>query len=394
MSVNENRHSAGDLGLVADQFDAVSGTSLVIENNSHYITQEFPLGELSILTVSDTLHAKDDDLPPDLVGLGSRTGSPAFLELAVMEMGGTLWGGGSAAGRRVQLPWGDSAFDPDNLTADGQTILQRSLEWAGGAEIDLSPFAHWKLDETTGPTAVDSAGGNDGTWTNDPVAVSGVVDGGLDFDGSNDYVDAGSFDVIGSGITMMGWFNAEALTTEDERIVSKAAGTAEAEAWWQLSSSNLGADRFLRMRIKAGGTTTTMADSSVSLSTGTWYLAAATYDNTSGTMRLYLDGVEIAVGAHAVGGALDVDPSVPVAIGANGTAQRFFNGILDDVRIYDHALPASEIADLYAANPPPGATSYTEMYQPWSATSVRYLADGRPRRFGVPGQRGGRGGSD
>ena len=240
--VNENRHSAGDLGLVADQFDAVSGTSLVIENNSHYITQEFPLGELSILTVSDTLHAKDDDLPPDLVGLGSRTGSPAFLELAVMEMGGTLWGGGSAAGRRVQLPWGDSAFDPDNLTADGQTILKRSLEWAGGIDEPTSlpgPIAHWKLDDGAGLTAIDSEGGQRRHLTNGPAWVTGAIGDALDFDGSNDYVAAGSFDVTGSGITMMGWFNAEAIATDDGRIVSKASGPNDADAWWQLSTTDV-----------------------------------------------------------------------------------------------------------------------------------------------------------
>jgi hypothetical protein len=40
---------------------------------------------------------------------------------------------------------------------------------------------------------------------------------------------------------------------------------------------------------------------------------------------------------------------VPVAIGANGTAERFFDGILDEVRVYDRALSATEISDLYTA---------------------------------------------
>ena len=102
-------------------------------------------------------------------------------------------------------------------------------------------------------------------------------------------------------------------------------------------------------------------------------------------MKLYLDGVEVASGSHAVGGALDTNASVPVAIGANGTAERFFNGILDDVAFYDYALPAGEIADLYAANPPAGCG---ELYRDVSALERdRRTIPGRPSTsalIGVP----------
>lgn len=267
---------------------------------------------------------------------------------------------------------GNSAFSGEDWPGmlDDVRIYDRVLSDGDIAALATlpDPIAHWKLDETTGPTAVDSEGDNDGTWANGPVPAPGAIDGGLDFDGSNDYVDAGTFDVAGSGITLMAWFNAEAIATDDGRFVSKASGPNEADAWWQLSTTDSGSDRYLRMRIKAGGTTTTLADSSVNLDTGTWYLAAATYDNASGMMRLYLDGVEVASTTHAVGGALDTNPAVPVALGANGTAERFFNGVLDDVRVYDYALPASAIANTFAATLPPGAASYTELYQPWSAS--------------------------
>ena len=245
------------------------------------------------------------------------------------------------------------------------------------------PVAHWKLDDGAGLTAIDSEGGNDGTLSGPPAWVAGVLGDALDFNGSNDYVDAGTFDISGSGITMMGWFNAEAIATDDGRFVSKASGANEADAYWQLSTTDSGSDRFLRMRVKASGTTTTLADSSVNLTTGSWYFAVGTYDTASGMMRLYLNGVEVASTAHAVGGVLDTDASVPVAIGANGTAERFFNGILDDVRVYNRALDAGEIQDLYDASAPetPG---FTELYEPWSATvdATWQTVDLAP--FGVP----------
>ena len=54
-------------------------------------------------------------------------------QLAVIETGGALSGGGNAAGRRVQLPWGRSNLDINGLTADGMNLMDRSIEWAAGA---------------------------------------------------------------------------------------------------------------------------------------------------------------------------------------------------------------------------------------------------------------------
>ncbi len=360
-------------------------SNILVIDNTHYITDGIATGWHGIASSNQPLNALTGTLAPGMTNLAEVwiSGANYDFGLAVVDTGGQLNAGEIAAGRRAQLPWGTASFDFSALNANGQNLMRRAIEWAGGADIDLSPFAHWKLDETSGPTAVDSEGDNDGTWTNGPVAAPGVDAGGLDFDGSNDYVDAGTFDVVGSGITMMAWFNAEAIATDDGRFVSKASSPNEVDAYWQLSTTDSGSNRYLRMRIKAGGTTTTLADSSVNLATGTWYLATGTYDNASGMMRLYLDGVEVASTAHAVGGALDTNPAVSVALGANGTAERFFNGILDDVRIYNRALGANEIQDYYDASAPQ-APGYTEVYEPWSALndSTWEVVDLAP--FGVP----------
>ncbi len=221
------------------------------------------------------------------------------------------------------------------------------------AETRTGPIAHWMLDDGTGTTAVDSAGGNDGTlfnWPATPTWVAGVLNGGLSFDGSNDRVDVGTFDVAGSGLTLMGWFNADALPdTTDPRLISKASSTAEADAWWQLSILTNAGTANIRLRAKAGGTTSTLVDSSTSLNAGEWYFAVGTYDAATGEMKLYLNGIEVASQIHPVAGPLSTNGSVPVALGANGSPEQFFDGVLDDLRIYDRALSASEIADRYAA---------------------------------------------
>ena len=66
---------------------------------------------------------------------------------------------------------------------------------ANAADPDL--VAHWKLDDGSGTTAVDSsANGNDGTFVGDPQWASGILGGALDFDGVDDYVDCGNDEIF------------------------------------------------------------------------------------------------------------------------------------------------------------------------------------------------------
>jgi hypothetical protein len=62
---------------------------------------------------------------------------------------------------------------------------------------------------------------------------------------------------------------------------------------------------------------------------------------SSGTMRLYVNGTQSAsrtVGTTAPGG------TGPLRIGGSGVASAFFRGLIDEVRVYDRALSATEIA--------------------------------------------------
>jgi hypothetical protein len=381
--VNEVGAQLDNFGFSSTAGTGVNESVFVDTNPAHYISEPFMGSALLVFTTNLAMPIPDGTLAPGLQTVGQIVGPiPALVTL---DTGAERWDSTPAAARRAHLPFANA--ESSELSTDGEMLMQRAIEWAAGANNTsglVAPIAHWKLDEISGTNALDSVGVNDGTLTNGPIWIAGLVDGGLDFDGNNDYVEAGVFDVTGTGITMTGWFNAEAIATDDGRIVSKANGTTESAAWWQLSTIDSGPDRFLRMRIKAGGTTTTLADSSENLSTGQWYFAVGTYDNTTGEMKLYLDGVEIVSGAHAIGGEVDTQAAVPVAIGANGTAERFFNGILDDVRVYDRALEASEISALYDANAPLGPVSYTELYQAWSSDEDKAWKTVDLGVYGVP----------
>ena len=185
--VTEEDNLSDEFGL-SDSIHWGSGTTLTIDDNLHFITSPFSLGPLTVLNTNHSLSDVTGTLAPDLQMLGSTTAGPA---LVAIDAGATIVGGGSAAGRRVQLPWGSNDMQLSYLAPEGLTIFQRALEWGAGAPTSLpGPVAHWKLDEPSGTIADDSAGPNDGTLLNGPTWAPGILDGGLEFDGSDDRVDA------------------------------------------------------------------------------------------------------------------------------------------------------------------------------------------------------------
>ncbi len=235
----------------------------------------------------------------------------------------------------------------------GNVILpgsQREFEYS-----TLTPpaglLAYWPFEEEIGTVTTDASGnGNHGVLVNGPVWAGG----GLSFDGLDDHVDAGAFDVDSGGITLAAWIRAADLancSSRDCRILSKATGTAEQDHYFMLSTIASGAETRLRFRLKAGGNTTTLIATSGDLTEDEWIHAAAVYDGTE--MRLYKDGV--VVGGSAKSGTLDLDPTVAVWVGGNppNPTAKPWDGLLDEVRIYDRALTQAEIQAL----PPQGSST-------------------------------------
>jgi len=104
--------------------------------------------------------------------------------------------------------------------------------------------------------------------------------------------------------------------------------------------------------IKSGASTSTV-DSSVSVTDGKWHFMSATYDGT--TMRIYVDGVQTGSGTSFSGNLPTQSGNVRVGADYQSTPGNFFTGSLDEVRIYNRALSASEIQALYKS----GAQKFT-----------------------------------
>jgi hypothetical protein len=210
--------------------------------------------------------------------------------------------------------------------------------------------AYWPMDEGTGTTTLDASGhGHTGTLVNGPQWWIGT---GIGFDGVDDHVDVGTFDVAGSALTLAAWIYPEDLANcglNDCRILSKATGTAESDHYFMLSTIESGGSTRLRFRLKTDNSTSTLIAGTGDLPENAWVHAAAVYDGAN--MHLYLNGA--LVGSLGKTGSLTGNPSASVWIGGNppGSTERPWAGGIDEVRIYDRALSAGEIQVL----PPPGS---------------------------------------
>jgi K319-like protein len=124
-----------DFGIATD-WESKSRNEIKVIDNSHYITSPFDVGMLTYLSSLQPVTKINGGYAPGLNTLAEmfNIGTLWKPALGVIETGGELAGGGTAAGRRVQLPWGDGTFNFNALTVDGTIIMKRAIEWAAQKE--------------------------------------------------------------------------------------------------------------------------------------------------------------------------------------------------------------------------------------------------------------------
>jgi hypothetical protein len=192
----------------------------------------------------------------------------------------------------------------------------------------------WGFDEASGTTAVDaSTSKNDGT-INGPVRSTGKFGGALTFDGSNDIVtvpDSTSLHLSGA-MTLEAWVNPTAVT--DWRTIMIKEKGVNALAWGLYGNTDTSRPS---ANASTGGVEKDVRGTA-QLAVNTWTHVAETYDGA--TLKLYINGT--LVGSRAVTGALDSSTS-KLSIGGNGVWGEYFQGRLDELRVYSRALSATEI---------------------------------------------------
>jgi hypothetical protein len=205
----------------------------------------------------------------------------------------------------------------------------------------------WGFDETSGSTVTDRSGkGNTGTITGATRTTTGKFGGALTFSGTGKWVtipDSASLHLT-TGLTIEGWMNPTANGAAAWRAMA-VKETAGGLSWALYPFGDNGfpsAHAFTNSELWAVGTTKPTLN--------TWTHVAATYDGT--TIRLYLNGVQNATRAQT--GSL-LASTQPLRLGGDAIWAEWFQGMLDEIRVYNRALSASEIqTDMSTPVTPPG----------------------------------------
>lgn len=200
-------------------------------------------------------------------------------------------------------------------------------------------MGEWRFEEGSGTTANDTSNnGNVGTLMG-PTYTTGVMGGALSFDG-NDSVQIYNPKLnITGNITFSAWFYTNSLYPSNYGTIF----------WGSASDSHfVVSDGNILFSLSIAGTRRTVA---ASISTGKWHHVVGSYDGSM--MRVYVDGRYRNEAGPYAGAVLFTTGSGAVKISEYCCASTYyFNGLLDELRIYENSFTASEVQKLYAEGLP------------------------------------------
>lgn len=261
------------------------------------------------------------------VSLGDNSSAPCYSNSSTCyctasTQGSSFSGGGFSGGG------GGSSCDPYGVLTSGLV-------------------GYWKLDEGTGPTTADSSGNsNIGTWAGTGSHwLAGKFSNSGNFNGIDDYVnipDPGTssvFDLTYQG-TLSLWIKLNAYGAL-KGFVGKYSSTAWLNTKFGIVERGdwAGVDTIQGV-ISDGVNYDTIISSPLSLSQ--WHHIVYTFDGSN--LKLYKNGTIDKQQVQYHTPSVDDDP---IRIGTWGGSAGSMNGQIDDVRIYNRALSASEVSTLY-----------------------------------------------
>jgi len=201
-------------------------------------------------------------------------------------------------------------------------------------------------DDISSTTAYDRSGNaNNGTLTGGPTKVIGKVGQTLNFDGTNDYVDVGD-SFYSDVLTVCAWVNADTIDASTRSIIVKrnSSGITPGTNEWSLSLSTSGAN-FTSWQTDSI-TSLNMTASPGFFATGLWYHLCGVQNGNGNPGYVYINGVQSASAAQGsvMGNTTD---RIQIGVETNGDSARFWDGKIDEARVYNRALSATEIQSLY-----------------------------------------------
>ncbi len=216
-------------------------------------------------------------------------------------------------------------------------------------------IGHWTLDGNAVATV-----GTNGTLMNGATGTAdrfGQANGAIIFDGLNDFVSipgGGGLDNLQTGTIAM-WVRWDGASQDQGNATySQNFGAILARQKNGLWSNDLifldGSDpATAKIEFRPYLLSGSAVISATAPGNGAWRYLAITI--TNGSQKLYIDGVLSATGSAT--GTISSDINIPLTVGAwTGDGSSYFRGAIDDLKIYNTVLSASEVASLYAVPEP------------------------------------------
>jgi hypothetical protein len=234
-----------------------------------------------------------------------------------------------------------SVSEISTLYKSGESKINASQNLISGSSLNSGLVGMWSFNsKDLSDKVYDRSGnGNDGYVNGRATSTLksiGKVGQALNFDGTSDYIYLGTPASLfpTSGITLSAWINPDQTAISTQIISNDDAATISNQMRTQGAAG---------LRCSISNTTSTFGST---IPSGEWTHVGCVYDGAN--IINYINGVS--VGSTPLTGSISYPNSntEPWRIGRRGdAAPGYFNGRIDEVRIYDRALTASEMKQLY-----------------------------------------------
>jgi len=208
-------------------------------------------------------------------------------------------------------------------------VLILGVLWSGPAYADL--VAYWPFDEGSGTVAADLTGnGYDGTVTGGATWVTGQIDGALQFNGSDAYVDAPHIPLDNRTFVVTAWINPGQTSSDHIFFSQQQSGSTNLSLHFRI----IGGSGLVRMGFYSND-----LDSNGAVAVGNWYHLVLWYNADTQERRIYING-ELDAEQTGVTAYQGTTGNTHIGQWSGG---EYFNGMIDDVQIYDHAISEAEV---------------------------------------------------
>lgn len=233
----------------------------------------------------------------------------------------------------------------------------------GMLKIDKSLVGWWKLNDAIGSLVALDSSGNGFTGTLNGAIKPTFGGSGTGQSGTGDliflststdqYVDCGNSPIINPTVagSFSCWFNYSTTTAGAfTALVSNNNNGPEINGCF-LGLYNIGAapngHHLLLFEVCSSSSRNQAFSTNGVPNNNGWNFACGTWDGT--TVHLYVNGIEATTGGMGVSQTITPSPGFNLTYGNDGAHSSQYKDALDDVRVYNRALKASEVLDLYNA---------------------------------------------